>query len=145
VSVRVLDRDVMILVCVRVGTGAHEKLLALLSARHVQPGRRYSWTSRLVEVEELTAANARPAGRVAELVARLNQSSRNSSCPLSSDGPEAPLRPSRRGSYGKRPGKQPGAIRAIIYQPSKTAPNTITIVYAGQRPPWVTARRLIQA
>lgn len=59
---------------------------------------------------ELSGQNARLERQNAELTRRLGQSSKNSSKPPSSDGPEhrAPPR-SLREKTGRRPGKQPGA------------------------------------
>jgi len=58
-------------------------------------------------LDELGAENRRLQERVADLEARLKQSSRNSSLPPSQDPPSAPLRP-RRAPSGRRPGGQPG-------------------------------------
>ena len=58
-------------------------------------------------LDELGAENRRLQERVADLEARLKQSSRNSSLPPSQDAPSAPLRP-RRAPSGRRPGGQPG-------------------------------------
>ncbi|WP_276968347.1 DUF6444 domain-containing protein, partial [Metallibacterium scheffleri] len=52
-------------------------------------------------IEKLTA-------EIAELRARLNMNSRNSSKPPSSDGYAKPAPKSRRKRSGKKPGKQPG-------------------------------------
>jgi len=58
-------------------------------------------------LDELGAENRRLKERVADLEARLKQSSRNSSLPPSADPPSAPPRP-RKAASGRRPGGQPG-------------------------------------
>lgn len=58
-------------------------------------------------IEKLEAALATLSARVAALEERLNQSSRNSSRPPSSDGPDKPSLPKRPPS-GRKPGGQPG-------------------------------------
>jgi transposase len=58
-------------------------------------------------LDELGAENRRLKERVADLEARLKQSSRNSSLPPSADPPSAPPRP-RQAASGRRPGGQPG-------------------------------------
>jgi transposase len=75
------------------------------------------------QVVALEAANAEQArgigvleGRVAELERRLGQDSANSSRPPSSDGLRKPVRGQRRGSGGRKPGKQPGAPGAHLAQ-----------------------------
>ncbi|MFI5300921.1 MAG: IS66 family transposase [Polyangiales bacterium] len=69
------------------------------------------------QIEQLLAQNAlllaevaRLTARVAELEARLRKSSRNSSKPPSSDGPQVPPRP-KKPPTGRQPGGQPGHIR----------------------------------
>jgi transposase len=56
----------------------------------------------------LRATIAEQAAEIAELRARLNMNSRNSSKPPSSDGYAKPAPKSRRKRSGKKPGKQPG-------------------------------------
>ena len=59
-------------------------------------------------VAEQAALIERLTAEIAELRARLNMSSRNSSKPPSSDGYAKPAPKSRRVRSGKKPGKQPG-------------------------------------
>jgi len=74
------------------------------------------------EVASLRATVAEQAGlieklmaEIAELRARLNMNSRNSSKPPSSDGYAKPAPKSRRKRSGKKPGKQPGDPDAISH------------------------------
>lgn len=76
---------------------SREELLALVSAQ-----------ARTIEA--LTARLAVLEAENAELRRRLDQNSRNSSRPPSSDGPDQAVPPrSLRGKTGRKPGKQPGA------------------------------------
>src|SRR3954464_3552300 len=59
-------------------------------------------------VADLTARLEQAMGRIAELEARLKQSSANSSKPPSSDGLAKPAPKSLRGKSGRRPGGQAG-------------------------------------
>ncbi len=59
-------------------------------------------------VAKLSGDNIKLAAEITELRARLGMNSRNSSKPPSSDGYAKPAPKSRRGSSGKKPGKQPG-------------------------------------
>lgn len=64
--------------------------------------------SQQQEILELRATVARLEAAVAELTARLNQNSRNSGRPPSSDGLAKPAPKSLREKSGRRPGGQPG-------------------------------------
>ncbi len=61
------------------------------------------------QVQRLRAEHARQRERIRELEARLGQHSGNSSCPPSSDPPQAPRRPPRPPT-GRRRGAQPGHV-----------------------------------
>src|SRR6266498_4997514 len=63
-----------------------------------------------VQLAQLLQANTDLQQRVADLEARLNQHSQNSSKPPSSDPPSAPPRPVR-GKSGRKAGGQPGHPR----------------------------------
>src|SRR5919204_6999467 len=59
------------------------------------------------QIAQIQEANAALQQRLADLEARLNQHSQNSSKPPSADPPSAPPRPTRQ-KTGRKPGGQPG-------------------------------------
>jgi len=67
-----------------------------------------SYEEQVGIIVSLRATIAEQAAEIAELRARLNMNSRNSSKPPSSDGYAKPAPKSRRKRSGKKPGKQPG-------------------------------------
>lgn len=81
-------------------------------------------------VEALQSANAGLEKRVAELEARLNQNSSNSSKPPSSDGLNKPQPKSRREKNGRRPGGQKGH-KGYTLEQSQT-PSKIIDYYPGK-------------
>jgi transposase len=78
-----------------------------VAAEAVLDGDRETAIGLLLRIGELVEANTRLEARVAELVRRLNRSSRNSSLPLSQDPPSALPRPGGKPS-GRGRGGQPG-------------------------------------
>src|SRR4051812_1992039 len=67
-------------------------------------------------VADLTVRLEQAMGRIAELEARLKQSSANSSKPPSSDGLVKPAPKSLRGRSGRRPGRPPGQPGVTLQQ-----------------------------
>ncbi|MET0520742.1 MAG: DUF6444 domain-containing protein [Jiangellaceae bacterium] len=71
-----------------------------------------SYDESVAKVAELTALLEQAFARIADLEARLKQSSSNSSKPPSSDGLAKPAPKSLRGRSGRGPGRRhPGTLR----------------------------------
>jgi transposase len=110
-----------------VDVGTRDRLIEELLAQVVRLQKRVERLER--ENAELKSKNARLTTENEELRARLNESSRNSSSPPSSDGPEVTRPGKPRGRVRRKRGGQPGhagakrerlpATRVVDYRPER--------------------------
>src|SRR3982750_4458441 len=75
-----------------------------------------SYDELVAKVAELTALLEQSFARIADLEARLKQSSKNSSKPPSADGLAKPAPKSLRGKSGRGPGRPPGQPGTTLEQ-----------------------------